>query len=72
MDLTACCVIFLSGLARGILWWRDGWATYDALIGIPLGVFLSYISTIATVFVTIGMHLNSKHRQEVIIFIINF
>ncbi|KAJ8972720.1 hypothetical protein NQ317_000804 [Molorchus minor] len=52
MDLSMSVLLFLGGLSRGALYYR-GWATYDALIGLPLGGIINSLSVTATVGVTI-------------------
>ncbi|XP_018567307.1 uncharacterized protein LOC108907939 [Anoplophora glabripennis] len=51
-DLLMSFMLFFGGLSRGVLYYR-GWATYDALVGLPLGGAINTLSVIATVAVTI-------------------
>lgn len=44
--------LFLGGLSRGAMWW-NGWETYDALLGLPMGGFFNCVSVVAIVWVTI-------------------
>lgn len=53
LDLVMSIVLLLGGLSRGILYY-DGWAIYDALIGLPISGMTSSWSVLATVGVTIG------------------
>nr|CAI5830110.1 unnamed protein product [Callosobruchus analis] len=52
MDLLMSISLFLGGLSRGFLFY-NGWATYDALIGLPLCGAIGTLSIMATVGVTI-------------------
>lgn len=47
-------VLLLGGLSRGILYY-EGWAMYDALIGLPVSGIINTWSVMATTGVTIGM-----------------
>ncbi|CAH1984639.1 unnamed protein product [Acanthoscelides obtectus] len=52
MDLLMSISLFLGGLSRGFLFYK-GWATYDALIGLPVCGAIGTLSIMATVGVTI-------------------
>ncbi|KAK4883775.1 hypothetical protein RN001_000046 [Aquatica leii] len=53
VDLFMCVIIFLSGLAKGILSKNSSWAAFDSLIFFPITEFLNCINATATIFVTI-------------------
>lgn len=55
-------VILLGGLSRGIFYY-EGWAIYDALIGLPLSGVINTWSVMATVGVTIGTKLKNSLFQ---------
>ncbi|KAJ8962853.1 hypothetical protein NQ318_001258 [Aromia moschata] len=51
-DLMTSLLLFFGGLSRGALYHR-GWATYDALVGLPLGGAINSLSVLATIGVTV-------------------
>ncbi|KAJ8916320.1 hypothetical protein NQ315_005015 [Exocentrus adspersus] len=51
-DLMMSFILLFGGLSRGALYYK-GWATYDALVGLPLGGAINTLSVIATVAVTV-------------------
>lgn len=53
LDLFMSILLLLGGLSRGILYY-EGWAIYDALIGLPVSGMINSWSVLAIVGVTIG------------------
>lgn len=54
MDLLMSVVMLLGGLSRGIFYY-DGWAIYDAVVGLPITGIIKTWCVMATVGVTIGI-----------------
>lgn len=61
-DLADSILLFTSGLFRGALWHMDHYASYDALIIVPLSGAFSCWNVIATVCVALGKLPNIKKK----------